>query len=89
MRTHWKKQADYKKRGKTRVTKARLVFVLCLIGWENGTSFLDQSQCEVKQKRSNPELFFDSPLKIAPKQNQRNLELSSLVFLSFAKRAKR
>ena len=32
------------KRAKTRVTKSRLVFVLHLIGWEGGVSFLDQSQ---------------------------------------------
>ena len=31
------------------VTKSQLVLVLYLIGWEGGTSFLDQSQNKVKQ----------------------------------------
>ena len=44
------KQANYSKRGKTRVSKARLVLVLKLIGREHGASFfLDQSENEVKQ----------------------------------------
>ena len=52
---NWKwKQANCLKRGKTRVTKSRLIEVLNLIGWESGASFLDQSQNEVKQKQSNP-----------------------------------
>ena len=42
------------KRGKTRVTKSRLVLVLNLIG---GTSFLDQSQGVVKQNQCNPGLL--------------------------------
>ena len=33
------KQANYSKRGKTRVSKARLVLVLKLIGREHGASF--------------------------------------------------
>ena len=44
------KQANYSKRGKTRVSKARLVLVLKLIGWERGASFsFDQLENEVKQ----------------------------------------
>ena len=35
------------KRGKTRITKSQLVQVVCLIVWEGGMSFLDQSQSEV------------------------------------------
>ena len=45
------KQVKCSKSGKTRVTKLRLVFVLHLIGWENGASDLDQSQSEVKQNQ--------------------------------------
>ena len=52
------KQANYSKRGKTRVSKARLVLVLKLIGREHGASFfLDQSENEVKQNLSSPGLF--------------------------------
>ena len=47
--SEWK-QANCPKRGKTRVTKSWLFLVLHLIGWEGVTSFLDQSQGEVKQK---------------------------------------
>ena len=39
-------QANCLKRGKTQVTKSRLVLVLHLIGWESGASFLDQSQAK-------------------------------------------
>ena len=52
------KQANYSKRGKTRVSKARLVLVLKLIGWERGASFsFDQLENEVKQNLSSPGLF--------------------------------
>ena len=39
MRTQRKKQVNFLKRGKTRVTKTWLVLVLHLIGWESGMSF--------------------------------------------------
>ena len=39
MRNQRKKQVNFLKRGKTRVTKSWLVLVLHLIGWESGTSF--------------------------------------------------
>ena len=43
-------KANCLKRGKTRVTKSRLVFKdLNLIGLESGASFLNQSQREVRQ----------------------------------------
>ena len=41
-------------RGKTPVTKFGFVLLLHLIGWEGGTSFLDQSKDEVKQTQSSP-----------------------------------
>ena len=40
------------KRGQTRLTNSRLAFNLDLIGWEDGASFLDQSQSAVKQTQS-------------------------------------
>ena len=40
------------KRGQTRLTNSRLAFNLDLIGWQDGASFLDQSQSEVKQTQS-------------------------------------
>ena len=39
------------KRGKTRATKSRLVWVLLLIGRESGARFFNQSQGEVKQNQ--------------------------------------
>ena len=36
------------------------VLILFLIGWWSGASFLDQSQCKVKQKQSNPGLIWHS-----------------------------
>ena len=45
------------KRGKTLLTKFRLVLLLRLIGWENSADFLDQLQSEVKRDQSNPRLF--------------------------------
>lgn len=41
-------------RGKTPVAKFGFVLLLHLIGWEGGTSFLDQSKGEVKQTQSSP-----------------------------------
>ena len=41
------------KRGETRVIKVGLVFVLHLISWNGGASFLDQSKSKVKQNRCN------------------------------------
>ena len=43
------------KRGKTRVIKVGLVFVLHLTGWNDGASFLVQSKSKVKQNRCNSE----------------------------------
>ena len=43
-----------------RVTK---LFVLRLIGWEVGASFLDQSQSELKQNQSKIRITFDASLK--------------------------
>ena len=45
------------KRGKTRATKSRLVWVLYLIGWVGGASLLNQSQSVVKQNQSNAGLL--------------------------------
>ena len=45
------------KRGKRWAAELWLVFILHLIGWESGASFLDQSQGEVKQNQSNPWLL--------------------------------
>ena len=39
------------------MTKSRLVLVLRLIGYEDGASFLDQSQSVVKQNQCNPDYF--------------------------------
>ena len=49
------KQANRLKRGKTRVTKSRLVLGLNPICWQDGASFLDQSQCEVKETQVTPD----------------------------------
>ena len=50
-----------------RVTNSRLVLVKHLIGWEGGTSFLDQSESEVKQNHCNPRLLwtFETTVQIA------------------------
>ena len=64
MRTHRKYRQTTKSAGKTRVTKPRLVVILHLIGWENGASFLAQSQSEVKQKLMKSWISFDPRLKI-------------------------
>ena len=47
------KQATCLKRGKTQVTMLGLILVFHFIGWDGGASFLDQSQSEVKQNKSN------------------------------------
>ena len=46
------------KRGKTRASEARLVLVLLLIGWENGTSFANQSHGVGKQSQYKREITF-------------------------------
>ena len=46
------KQANCLKRGKTRVTKSRLVLALNLIGRGKSVGLLDQSQSEGKQNQS-------------------------------------
>ena len=51
------KQTNNLKRGKTRVTKSRLVLVLNLIGSQSGASFLDQSYNEIEENQSNPRLY--------------------------------
>lgn len=48
--SHWELIENTGKLPQARVTKPRLVVILHLIGWENGASFLAQSQSEVKQK---------------------------------------
>lgn len=50
-------QADFLKRGKTRVTKSWIALILHLIGGERGASFLDQSQSNVKQTHAIPVTF--------------------------------
>ena len=52
------------KRGKTRVTKSRLVLVLHLIGWAGGASFLNQS-ARSKAKPKKFRMTFDTQLKTA------------------------
>ena len=47
-------------RGKMWVSKSRLVLVVRLIGWEDGVSFLDQSQSEVTQNQNIPEFFYST-----------------------------
>ena len=52
------KQANCLKPGNTQMTTSRLVFkVPYLIDWENGTSFLEQSQSKVKYNQRNLGLF--------------------------------
>ena len=51
-------------RGKMWVSKSRLVLVVHLIGWEDGVSFLDQSQSEVTHNQNIPEFTFDTHFKI-------------------------
>ena len=51
-RSQWEHKAKiYKllKRGKTRVTNSQLVVAFHLIGWNNGTSYLDQSRSKAKR----------------------------------------
>ena len=50
------KQFNFLKRGKTRLTKSWLVWVLHLIGLESGTNFLEQSRSEVKKNPYNSRL---------------------------------
>ena len=40
------------------------VGIQVLIGWEDGVSFLDQSQSEVTQNQNIPEFTFDTHFKI-------------------------
>lgn len=57
-----RRQSEVSKPRKARentVTKAWLVLVLRLIGWESGANFLKHSQSELKQK-----ITFDTQLKI-------------------------
>ena len=47
----------------TRVSnKSQLVFVVHLIGWEDGASFVDQSRCVVKQNHCDSGLLFENRL---------------------------
>ena len=43
---------NFLKRGKTRVTKRRLAFVLRLIGWKDGAVSFDESQGAVEPKQT-------------------------------------
>ena len=51
--TKWK-NGNCLKHGKTRATKSRLFSALHLIGWEEGVSFLNQSQSKVQYIQSKP-----------------------------------
>ena len=51
------------KRGKTRVSESRLVFVLLLIGRESGAKFFSQSQSVAMQNQSNCKITLDSQMK--------------------------
>ena len=53
------------KRGETRATKSRLVWILLLIGWENGANFTNQSLSAVKQNQSKRENTSNNQLKNA------------------------
>ena len=53
----WSLWACCVKGRKTRKIKSRFVPVLNLIGWQGGSSFLDQSRGEVKQNHSNHRLL--------------------------------
>ena len=57
--TKWK-NGNCLKRGKTRATKSRLFPALHLIGWEDGVSFLNQSQSKVQYLQSKPDHYRDS-----------------------------
>ena len=48
--SNWK-QTNILRRRKTRVNKSWLVLVLHVIGWQSGTSFLDQSQGKGRQNQ--------------------------------------
>ena len=48
-----------------RTSKALLVLVSFLIGWEDGASFINQSQSVVKQYQSKCKITFDTQLKTA------------------------
>ena len=55
MRPRIKKKG--KKRGKTRVTKLRLILALNVIGRVSGASFLNQSHKGMRQNQIKPELL--------------------------------
>ena len=57
--TKWK-NGNCLKRGKTRATKSRLFPALHLIGWEDGVSFLNQSQNKIQYLQSKPDHYRDS-----------------------------
>ena len=40
------------------VTKLGFVLVFHLVAWDGGVSFLDQSESEVKENKSNPRSLF-------------------------------
>ena len=67
--THWTNQNSKQihvagaKRGKTRASKSRLVWVLLLTGRESGARFFNQSQSEVRQNQSKTRITFDTQLK--------------------------
>ena len=57
--TKWK-NGNCLKREKTRATKSRLFPALHLIGWEDGVSFLNQSQNKIQYLQSKPDHYRDS-----------------------------
>ena len=57
--TKWK-NGNCLKRGKTRATKSRLFSALHLIGWEDGVSFLNQSQNKIQYLQRKPDHYRDS-----------------------------
>ena len=72
---HFKSQWELKvktiklaKAPETRVSKLRLFLILHLIGWDDGASFLDQSQSEVRQNQSTLGLLLKISWKLLYKQ---------------------
>ena len=72
---------NFLKRGKTRGTKRRLVFVLRLIGWKDGAGSFDESQGAVEPKQTQIALYtsieislskqlFNKPFRDSPRPMQ-------------------
>ena len=65
---HNSKQANYLKRGKTRVTMSRLVLVLNLIGWKKWRELSGPVTRQGKVKLKPFRITFDTQLKLALKE---------------------